>query len=532
VKFTLLPALIALAASVLLFQSLGEKYLWQDEANTAVLATRMLNFGRPLAYDGKNFVGLDDSSMEDSEPVELRSGSAQSVVDFYVRQGYVKSDTTWKWHPWGSFAVAAVSIAILGQTTLAARLPFALAGVLTVLLLYGLVVICCDSACRANRRIAQVSAALLTLNAYWILHDRQCRYYALSSLFLVLTLFGYSRWQSERKWGLTGFIAAAWCWFQVDYGTFWPVLLVVFADAFVAHRRTPWPVLRAGAVLTATVAPFVWYYELWGRHGLQEDTWWIRFRVNVFNTNEFVIPLLLLIAAIALLARRWNRFAPRERRTVAIACGVVLALLAWVPSMAPAPFLRYTIMAAPAGCFVAAWLIVRVLPRPAVWPAAAVLALTPWFALPLDAVIGAPWWYPGGGVIRPELSRLRQEVFGHTEDVNRSVIEWLRENARPSDEIVVNYEDLPLVYYLPNPVRGGIAAFRVEDDVIVRPRFLVMRPDIPFVDEDTFAREAGRYRWQPMSVRVTSTLWGNNPDPMSVAPAPDAGRMVILRRVD
>ena len=37
-------------------------------------------------------------------------------------------------------------------------------------------------------------------------------------------------------------------------------------------------------------------------------------------------------------------------------------------------------------------------------------------------------------------------------------------NAAPNDEILINYEDIPLMYYLPNPIRGGISAFRVEDD--------------------------------------------------------------------
>ena len=47
-------AMIAVLAAVLLFWGLADPYLWQDEAATAVLATRMLRFGKPLAYDGVN----------------------------------------------------------------------------------------------------------------------------------------------------------------------------------------------------------------------------------------------------------------------------------------------------------------------------------------------------------------------------------------------------------------------------------------------------------------------------------------------
>jgi hypothetical protein len=110
------PIVIGLAAAVLLFWSLDAKYLWQDEANTAVLAVRMLRFGKPLAYDGVNFVGLDHFPMELLEPIEPRSHHPQDEVDYYIRHRYLKADTTWKWHPWGQFVATALSIRLLGQT--------------------------------------------------------------------------------------------------------------------------------------------------------------------------------------------------------------------------------------------------------------------------------------------------------------------------------------------------------------------------------------------------------------------------------
>ncbi len=42
------------------------------------------------------------------------------------------ADGVWKWHTWLSFYAVAGSFALLGPTTLAARLPFALFGLLTV----------------------------------------------------------------------------------------------------------------------------------------------------------------------------------------------------------------------------------------------------------------------------------------------------------------------------------------------------------------------------------------------------------------
>src|SRR5208282_6062480 len=88
-------------AALLLLWGLGNPYLWQDEAATAVL--------------------------------DQRTASAQAAVEYYIRRGDLKADTSWKWQPWGQFVVAALSFKIFGATTIAARLPFALAGIITVL---------------------------------------------------------------------------------------------------------------------------------------------------------------------------------------------------------------------------------------------------------------------------------------------------------------------------------------------------------------------------------------------------------------
>jgi hypothetical protein len=110
------------------------------------------------------------------------------------------------------------------------------------------------------------------------------------------------------------------------------------------------------------------------------------------------------------------------------------------------------------------------------------------------------------------------------------VIDWLRQNAAPADEILINYEDLPLMFYLPNPIRGGIAAFRAEDDAKTPPTFLVIRQSVPFVHWPVFQREAGRYQWMEVPVKAPDVLWGNNPDPMAQAQDFATERKIIVAR--
>ena len=363
-------------AAVLLFWALTEKDLWQDEAATAVLATRLLKFGRPVAYDGKNLLTIDMQDDDDDASLSKRTKDPQSAIKYFVGEKNFKEDTTWKWQPWGLFAIAAVSIKLLGQTTLAARLPFALAGLATVLFLYRL----------ARRNLenfltAALASALLVGNVFWILHARQCRYYSVSSLFLVLTLLAYGRWQWGGR-GPAAFIAAAWCWFQVDYGTVLPVLVVLFAEAWLADERGWRPTVITGAILAATLLPFVFFYDLRHRGSDPDGTWFGRFNQNLFNTNEYVIPLFIVLAAVFLLATNWKSLAIAERRLLSVACGTLVALSLWIPTVTVYSFLRYIIIAVPVAALVTAWVVARVCQWRwyLAWPAAAILLTTPWLS--------------------------------------------------------------------------------------------------------------------------------------------------------
>src|SRR5271156_6095264 len=100
-------AIVALAG-LLIFWSLSGRYLWQDEAETALLGQNILKFAVPKAYDGTNIV------------------SQEAGREFNTKV-YV-----WRWSPWLQYYLAAMSIGIFGPSTLAARLPFAILGFLTV----------------------------------------------------------------------------------------------------------------------------------------------------------------------------------------------------------------------------------------------------------------------------------------------------------------------------------------------------------------------------------------------------------------
>lgn len=522
-------SVISVLAMALLFWNLDEKYLWQDEAATAVLSVRTMKYGRPLAYDGVNLLTIDHFASEEVASIDRRTGDPKAAVNHYVQRGDYKADTSWKFQPWGQFYVAGISMKLLGQTTFGARLPFAIAALLTLVLLYWFVRMQFGSVL-----MAASASLLLVLNAYWILHSRQCRYYSLSCLFLMLTLVAYARWQwKPHRWSAALFVAAAWTWFQVDYGTFWPVIGVLLMDALWSGRgqqvRKP---LVTGLALLISVAPFVYFYELWDRLSLQSGTWRERFDDNLFYLNQWVIPALALVAALVVFSRRWFHLPEAERRLVRIGCAIVVAMALWVPTAAPESFLRYLVPVMPVGAWLIAWSSVRLFKSHKAWAGVAIVvqALTPAFSMPLRSFEPGPEWPAPDSLMRGELPVLASEVFGTRADPNRIVVDWLKANALASDEILVNYEDVPLMFYLPNPIRGGIAAFRVEDDSKAPPQFMVMRRSVSFVHWPVFRRAASRYEWSEVSIKAPDIMWGNNPDPMGQVQLQSAESLILARR--
>ena len=91
-------------AGLLLFHNLGQAPLWQDEAETAVLARYTLKFGVPKAFDGINLV------------------SQNQGADY--NKAY-----TWNYSPWLGIYTAAASFLLLGENTFTSRLPFAIFGI-------------------------------------------------------------------------------------------------------------------------------------------------------------------------------------------------------------------------------------------------------------------------------------------------------------------------------------------------------------------------------------------------------------------
>jgi hypothetical protein len=514
----------AALAAVLLFWNLGVRYLWQDEAACAVLAQRLYATGAPRGWDGRNLITMDEFRGDEVAQLAPLAHDERRMIEYFVERGDFKADTTWIGQPWGPFVAAGASMSAFGADTLPARAPFAIAGVLTVVLLLHFA-----RTRFADPRIAWIAVALLLANTYWFLHARQCRYYSTATLGLLATFAAYVRWQEQRRFGAALFVASAWFWFQNDFGSPWPVFAILAADALRADRARWRGTLLTFGALAAAIAPFAVFYELHTRVKRTYVPWSIKFEAALFSTNQFQLPLLIAAVATALLVRGRSPELRGERRIVALALAIVAAKLVWMPTIGPAHFYRYVVDLTPLSAVIVAFVVARIASRAAssavrtsvAFALAAVQIASSAFAEPIASLLpdrcksySRPGW-----VVRPELDVYAAELAGTAPDPNREAILFLRPLLEPGDEILVNYEDIPWMFYVPNRIRGGLAAFRVLDDRARPPRFVVYRRALRFVHTSIFMQafapdtKVDRERWTALSAHVPEIPWGNNPDP-------------------
>ena len=83
---------LILLAPLLLFPNLGNRFLWQDEAETALLARSVVQHGYPLAHDGQRTISDQPGSPD------------------------VNDAGVWIWTPWLQLYPVAASFALLGES--------------------------------------------------------------------------------------------------------------------------------------------------------------------------------------------------------------------------------------------------------------------------------------------------------------------------------------------------------------------------------------------------------------------------------
>lgn len=289
------PLGVLAVSGFLLLWNLGRPALWQDEAETALRAESILESGVPRTTLHGTLV------------------TAQASLAKYEGN----ADGVWTWNTWLPAYLTAASFAVLGRTPLAARLPFALAGMLAAFLAFRLFEDGeADDLAEKRPWAPEAGLALLALSPAYLLFCRQSRYYALVALGTVLVLRSWRRLLEKEPWGALALALSLNFLLHASFAFFAAASLALTLDAFLRFDECP----RAqrfwtAAVLTlALAAPAAWYFRVWDRPG--NHAYGVRESLEFLKSFElwlcaFAFPLALVAAAFA-------------RRAVGLAVGAVL----------------------------------------------------------------------------------------------------------------------------------------------------------------------------------------------------------------
>jgi 4-amino-4-deoxy-L-arabinose transferase-like glycosyltransferase len=419
---------LTLVASVLLLSNLGNHYLWNDEAQTALIGKAILRHGVPMGRD------------------EINSYSGAFGAE-------LGADGMMKWQPPLQFYVVAGSFQLFGTTTWAARLPFALAGIGCVLLVYYL------GRELFGTRAGMVASALLAPCVSFLLLARQCRYFSLVTLFALAAVHQYALLPRNRRNTpllLILFLVLLFYSQTIYYGI---VVATIVAHAVLCRREA----LRRTAVAVAgtvvLVVPWLMYGSLAKYRAMYPGlfTWgqlvtfggiYLSRLVDLFNDW-----LLLLIAVAVGLVHKYGV----RRARVAIPDGLVLLVIFGgvtlvVVSLASAgPFFRYLTPLIPAAALVAA------------------VALEPLYAMSRVAGTAAVVLLGTGGDMRSYVYELTHDYDGPIE----GIVKYLQKNASDRDTVVITYGDLSLKFYTGLRILGGLTGEDLSDAGSAR--FIILR---------------------------------------------------------
>jgi 4-amino-4-deoxy-L-arabinose transferase-like glycosyltransferase len=534
------PWLLLAAGLILLLTNLGNIYLWQDEAETALLSQRLGTYGLPLAFDGRNLI-------------------RQAPMDIQYTADYV-----WVYHPWLPFYLTALSFRLFGSTTFAARLPYALAGLATVLLLYYTV-----RRHFRDQHLAQLSSALLLLCIPFLLHARQCKYFPFAALFTVAVVDAYLRLlrphhaaspdrgqvPAEARLALPYFILAGFCLFQSNFGAFLP-LFAALGLHFILSRPDRSQAKRmalAFALVGFFVVPWAVYLQTWARGRFVFDIY--RFVGHLVHYTVYITgwvlpwPLLLLFAYFYWVRHERLRLEPLEVSALNLYILVILITVPFLSATFIWMYFSYIVQLVPLLMVIVAATILAIAERSRVLGYGLVILLVATnvlhafpYALPLarsfkwaslaprpylaetDALIST------AGEMHFYLADYAYELTHDYDGPDEGIVLYLQAHAGPDDVVLTNYSELPIAFYTELHIAGGLGAYRLEE--LTSPEWIINRRDGPYSDE--LARIIAEGDYAATTIPYPDILWGNRPVPeyhkfATVRGVPD---VIIHRRVD
>jgi 4-amino-4-deoxy-L-arabinose transferase-like glycosyltransferase len=425
--------IVLCGSALLLMANLGNIYLWQDEAQTALISKTILTSGVPRGYDGKNFFSQ-----------ELGAEYGKNYI--------------WRWHTWLPFYVLAAFYKVFGVSTFVSRLPFVLFGLATIAGTYHLA-----RELWADSRVPLLAAGLLAISVPFLLLCRQCRYYSMTMFFTVLSLHFYVAVLNGRKYAaLLLFVTSTLLFHSMQF--YLPVLFETLLIYAVVFRRDKLKLLLFVIVAVVVInGPWMVWLSTVNYPTINKE--------RIFNPTiaagiirEYIIGIfhyvfsvwLLAIAAISLLVKHIRgRFLFQTNikfwEKISLPVIFIIFNLLTISAIAPFSFFRYIAPSVPLLIILAAVVIDSALNDNWLFGITAVIIMI------------------ASGQIRDYLYEITHDYDGPSE----GIANYLNQHGSHDDIVAMTNGEMPLKFYTKMRI---ISAYTGEDlTPIKNARWIIMR---------------------------------------------------------
>ncbi len=504
---------------VFLFKNLGNIYFWSDEAYTAVNAKNSVTFGYPKSFDGRNIIQA-----------------------YWPANEGLKLTPYYRTMPWLHIYMAAASFALLGFTTFAGRLPFAITGFLVLVSVFLFL--------RKYEReefVTKTAMVLLTLCIPFFLFMRQCRYYAPAALFTVLGAWGYLDFYhtGRKRW----FVLAMIFLFLSLQSAFVVLILGIIIHALLRFDKERFKqLIISGVWIFLPALPIIIQLKLWEQpadmldweRGFLPGKYFSRFISYLVHINDFIFPLLLVAIFLVWGVKRklFNRTAFAGREHVTLLAILVTANILFLAVAAPQHF-RLMVQHLPLMCILGAYIIYFFKQRLGNTAAAVLVVLTtssnvlhiaPYHIIreskipnliqqiaPPETAFMVGWccMYKMREHMKLQ-SYLQEFLYEITHDYNgpiEGIARYINAHAGEDDIVKISYGDYALQFYTDRLIipRGEITNDIIPDWLILRGRYWIKRQHNPPLDE-YFAPLIQR-EFEKITLNYPDINWENMPEP-------------------
>ncbi len=503
-----------------LFRHLSHPLLWQDEAETVMFATRILEYGYPKVHGERNVV----NEFGDNPDIGVKQG-----IDAYVGV------------TWAQFYAAVPGVLLASLTddlyakTLLLRIPFALAGALGL----GILVLALRPVFSNDRRRARLFGALFfllaTVSLSLVLHLREVRYYTLLMLLVPSAIGVYLRFTVFTSLGLRAYAISFTLLLILLFNTFYPAYFIFVALVAIDRGLVAWradgalgqrilrelpgiaPVLASAVV----VGPLLVFYETFSVASTFSESLGLtldHYALNLWRLfghylrHEFLAPAIACRIALNTVRNRLPRQAGEMNdpllRKVSDLLTTFVVIYAAVGCANPLFYERYFVVLSPfvTSIFLLdAFGLMDAVPKLVAEPRRRVASASALCAL-LAITTGTVGLRSAD--LRGRLDELTQPYRG----VLDFVIPYLRDQYPHPEDLVIatNYSAHSYMYYLGSHVIVGLSLNNIANDRLLDPDVVIPRRRWPKSLDEVMRLMRDR-RWRRVSFPVTDTEFNNIP---------------------